>query len=28
VHELTEFAVVGLGTALTYPPAQARLPNL
>ena len=28
VHELTEFAVVGPGTAITYPPAQATLPEL
>jgi uncharacterized protein (DUF488 family) len=28
VHELTEFAVVGPGGALTYPPAQGTLPDL
>jgi uncharacterized protein (DUF488 family) len=27
-HELTDFAVVGPGCALTYPPAQERLPGL
>jgi uncharacterized protein (DUF488 family) len=28
VHELTEFAVVGPDGALTYPPAQGKLPSL
>jgi uncharacterized protein (DUF488 family) len=28
VHELSEFAVVGPGGALTYPPAQGTLPDL
>jgi uncharacterized protein (DUF488 family) len=28
LHQLTEFAVVGAGTAITYPPAQATLPEL
>jgi uncharacterized protein (DUF488 family) len=28
VHELTEFALVGPGTAITYPPAQGTLPEL
>jgi uncharacterized protein (DUF488 family) len=28
VHELTEFAIVGPGHALTYPPVQGRLPGI